>query len=180
MFACCGTAQRDRGAQEPTIEDEAPQSSNVDDFLPAKAEAYIDVSKGIIHPSRMMKRLMIPADGRRLFDLETELENCDKDLADKNKERLKLQERLQALNEELSSQDAKRDELVEAITAEVNAASAKLSNQGEGDEDADHSGVGTLGRPAEEEELATFASAHSMGRCVHNWMGCVSEENQLI
>jgi len=106
--------------------------------------------------------MMIPVRGRRLFDLETELENCDKSMASNNSERLKLQERLQELNDQVTAQDAKRDEIVDAITAEVEAAS-KLYEEGKGfgnGNDAIHS---TLGRPAEEDE-ATFASAHSMGR----------------
>ena len=105
---------------------------------------------------------------KHVLSLETELENCDKLVVGTNKERLKLQERLQELNERLqelneqaTAQDAKRDELVDAITAEVEQLQATQDREGV---EEDGSGVGTLGRPAEEDEIATFASAHSMGR----------------
>jgi len=166
MFCCSGG--KDRGGNlDPNFGNEDTQSKSKTP-CPVKVETYMDVRNGILHPTRMVKRMMIPVEGRRLFDLETELENCDKLVVGTNKERLKLQERLQELNERLqelneqaTAQDAKRDELVDAITAEVEQLQATQDREGV---EEDGSGVGTLGRPAEEDEIATFASAHSMGR----------------
>lgn len=145
MFSCCA-GTKDRTAQEDGNA-ENPGSFATDARMPPK-KIYGK------RPIRAMRRFRVPPNARRMFDLETEIENLDRREALLSIEADALAMKLTALTAEHEELKRRRQIAEEAVTEEIKKKGAQRMD------DRAHGSVGTtdeensaLGKPAAEDSM---------------------------
>ena len=125
MFCC--VAQRSHEVDE----DPSQQSDLTNDEHPSiLPPSDIYASQVGFHPVRAMRRFRLPPAARKLFDLETNLENMSlqHDILTKQKEELLSQ--LDEIQDQLNSLNSQREESEKLITLEIERSQTEWKTSG--------------------------------------------------